>query len=86
MQRGVFLLDFSDLCEQIRMKSLLSQSDFLHEIGVSFSTADRCGNGKTITKIFELNFSVNHNIHFAVDIYISKDDKNRNGVTNDAYH
>lgn len=41
---------------------------------------------KTITKIFELNFSVNHNIHFAVDIYISKDDKNRNGVTNDAYH
>lgn len=41
-------MDVSVAIKEIRMKSLLSQSDFAHEIGVSFSTVNRWETGKAI--------------------------------------
>ena len=72
-------MKFSDAIKTIRRKSLLSQSDFANEIGVSFSTVNRWENGKVVPKPCKLklikNFCVKHNIPFDVDIYVSGNDK-----------
>ncbi|MFG6393115.1 MAG: helix-turn-helix domain-containing protein [Lachnospiraceae bacterium] len=72
-------MKFSDLIKIIRRKSLLSQSDFANEIGVSFSTVNRWENGKAVPKLCKLklikDFCVKHNIPFDVDTYVSGNDK-----------
>lgn len=70
---------FSDAIKTIRRKSLLSQSDFANEIGVSFSTVNRWENGKAVPKLCKLklikNFCMAHDIPFDVDTYISETTK-----------
>ena len=72
-------MKFSESIKTIRRKSLLSQSDFANEIGVSFSTVNRWENGKAVPKLCKLklikDFCVQHNILFDVDTYISGKDK-----------
>lgn len=72
-------MKFSDAIKAIRRKSLLSQSDFANEIGVSFSTVNRWENGKTVPKLCKLklinNFCIAHNISFDIDAYIFENDK-----------
>lgn len=74
-------MKFSDVVKTIRRKSLLSQSDFANEIGVSFSTVNRWENDKAVPKLCKLklikNFCTAHNIPFDVDTYISEKDKIR---------
>ena len=64
-----------DAIKMIRRKSLLSQSDFAKELGVSFSTVNRWENGKAIPKLCKLKlintFCIAHNIPFDVDTYSS---------------
>jgi transcriptional regulator with XRE-family HTH domain len=82
-------LKFSDAIKTIRRNSLLSQSDFANEIGVSFSTVNRCENGKSIPKLCKLklikNFCKEHNIPFDVDAYVLQSTK-RKWSNNDANH
>lgn len=69
-------MDIGTAIKEIRIKSLLSQADFAHEIGVSFSTVNRWENGKavpgfkTLKKIKE--FCSANGIDFNVDKYISE--------------
>ena len=69
-------MDIGTAIKEIRIKSLLSQADFAHEIGVSFSTVNRWENGKatpnfkTLKKIRE--FCSKNGIDFSVDQYISE--------------
>ena len=62
--------------KEIRMKSLLSQNDFAHEIGVSFSTVNRWEKGhatpnyKALKKIRE--FCHTNHIDFDVDRLIAE--------------
>ena len=44
--QGISPLNFADTIKSIRRKSLLSQNDFAHALGVSFSTVNRWENGK----------------------------------------
>ena len=71
-------MKFSDAVKTIRRKSLLSQSDFANEIGVSFSTVNRWENGKAVPKLCKLkqikNFCTAHDIPFDADAYISEKD------------
>ena len=72
-------MKFSDAIKSIRKKSLLSQSDFAKEIGVSFSTVNRWENDKAVPKLckFKLikDFCIKHSIPFDVDVYVSGNDK-----------
>ena len=52
-------MKFSDAIKMIRRKSLLSQSDFANELGVSFSTVNRWENGKAIPKLCKLKLIKN---------------------------
>ncbi len=73
-------MKFSDAIKSIRRKSLLSQSDFAKELGVSFSTVNRWENEKAIPKLCKLkqvkDFCAKHNLPFDVDTYISDNDSN----------
>ena len=75
-------MKFSDTIKTIRRKSLLSQSDFANEIGVSFSTVNRWENGKAVPKLCKLklikNFCMAHDIPFDVDMYITEIESNSN--------
>lgn len=72
-------MKFSDAIKTIRRKTLLSQSDFAKEIGVSFSTVNRWENGKAISNLCKLklikNFCVKHSIPFDVEACVSENDK-----------
>lgn len=72
-------MNFSDTIKTIRRKSLLSQTDFANEIGVSFSTVNRWENGRAVPKICKLklikHFCIKHNIPFNVDTYVFGNDK-----------
>lgn len=72
-------MKFSDAIKTIRRKTLLSQSDFAKEIGVSFSTLNRWENGKANPKLCKLklikNFCVKHSIPFDVDACVSENYK-----------
>ncbi len=63
---------YSESIKTIRRKSLLSQSDFAKELGVSFSTVNRWENGKAVPKIYTLRLICElcrtHNIPFDIDI------------------
>ena len=64
-------MNISDTIKAIRRKSLLSQSDFAKEVGVSFSAVNRWENGKSVPKISKLKlikaFCAEHDIPFDVD-------------------
>lgn len=72
-------MKFSDAIKTIRRKTLLSQSDFAKEIGISFSTVNRWENGKAVPKLCKLklikDFCVKHNIPFDIDACVSENDK-----------
>lgn len=65
---------FSDAIKAIRRKSLLTQTEFAAEIGVSYSTVNRWETGKAVPKFCKLklikNFCTEHNIPFDIDAYI----------------
>lgn len=69
-------MDISVVVKEIRIKSLLSQSDFAHELGVSFSTVNRWEKGKATPSFKALKkmkeFCSANNIDFSVDAYISE--------------
>lgn len=62
--------------KEIRIKSLLSQSDFAEEIGVSFSTVNRWENGKAIPNFKTLkrikDFCARNGIDFKLEKYITE--------------
>ena len=64
-------MNIGETIKVIRQKSLLSQSDFAKEIGVSFSAVNRWENGKSVPKISKLKlikaFCVEHDIPFDID-------------------
>lgn len=73
---------YSESIKIIRRKSLLSQSDFAKELGVSFSTVNRWENGKAVPKIYTLRliceFCNKHNIPF--DIEVQMEEKTSNSM------
>lgn len=70
-------MDIGAAIKEIRIKSLMSQNDFAHELGVSFSTVNRWEKGratpnyKALKKIRE--FCQVNNIDFDIDRLISDD-------------
>lgn len=62
--------------KEIRIKSLLSQSDFAEEIGVSFSTVNRWENGKAVPNFKTLkrikDFCTRNGIDFTLEKYIAE--------------
>lgn len=70
-------MDVSNAVREIRVKSLLSQNDFAHELGVSFSTVNRWEKGKAIPSFKALKkikeFCIVNKINFDVDNYIASD-------------
>lgn len=64
-------MDIGNAIKDIRIKSLLSQSDFAQELGVSFSTVNRWENGKAYPGFKALKkmkeFCVNNGIEFTID-------------------
>ena len=62
--------------KEIRIKSLLSQSDFAEEIGVSFSTVNRWENGKAVPNFKTLkrikDFCTRNGIDFTLEKYITE--------------
>lgn len=69
-------MDFGVAVKEIRIKSLLSQSDFARELGVSFSTVNRWEKGKAVPSFKALKkmkeFCSANNIDFNIDAYIQK--------------
>jgi len=70
-------MDIGAAIKEIRIKSLMSQNDFAHELGVSFSTVNRWEKGrampnyKALKKIRE--FCQVNSIDFDIDRLISDD-------------
>ncbi len=64
-------MDISKDIKEIRMKMLLSQSDFAKELGVSFSTVNRWENGKAIPNYIALKkikeFCKENNLKFSIE-------------------
>ena len=71
---------YSELIKDIRIKSLLSQSNFAKELGASFSTVNRWENGKAVPKIYTLRliceFCHTHNIPFEIDTKMETKENN----------
>lgn len=70
-------MDIGAAIKEIRIKSLMSQNDFAHELGVSFSTVNRWEKGKAapnykaLKKIRE--FCQTNNIDFDIDKLVLED-------------
>lgn len=69
-------MDIGTAIKEIRIKSLLSQSDFAEEIGVSFSTVNRWENGKAVPNFKTLkrikDFCSRNEIDFTLEKYITE--------------
>lgn len=69
-------MDMGIAVKEIRLRSLLSQSDFAHELGVSFSTVNRWEKGKAVPGFKALKkikeFCLANNIDFDIGTYISE--------------
>ena len=67
-------MDIGTAIKEIRIKSLLSQTEFAKEIGVSFSTVNRWENGKAVPSFKAIkrikNFCLVNKIEFDIDSYI----------------
>lgn len=66
-------MDVGPAVKEIRVKSLLSQTNFAHEIGVSFSTVNRWETGKYVPSFKALkkikDFCSNNHIDFTIKRY-----------------
>lgn len=69
-------MDISSVIRDIRRKSLLSQTDFADQVGVSFSTVNRWENGKASPNYKALKsikaFCTANHIDFDADAFISQ--------------
>lgn len=70
-------MDIGAAMKEIRIKSLMSQNDFAHELGVSFSTVNRWENGRAVPNYKALKkikeFCQANNIDFDIDRLVSDD-------------
>jgi transcriptional regulator with XRE-family HTH domain len=68
-------MDIGTAIREIRLKSLMSQSDFANALAVSFSTVNRWENGKAIPSFKALKrikeFCTSNGIDFALNKYIA---------------
>lgn len=65
-------MDVGAAVKEIRMKSLLSQNDFAHEIGVSFSTVNRWETGKATPSFKALKKIKDYCAHNQIDFSIER--------------
>lgn len=77
-------MNFADTIKSIRRKSLLSQNDFAHALGVSFSTVNRWENGKSVPKLCKMklinDFCIERSIPFDVEKFITNFESNTAGT------
>ncbi|MGN9059112.1 helix-turn-helix domain-containing protein [Mediterraneibacter faecis] len=70
-------METKDVLKQLRKHSLLSQSDFAEEVGVSFSTVNRWENGRTIPNFKTLKrikeYCERNNIEFEIDSILKEE-------------
>lgn len=70
-------METKDVLKQLRKHSLLSQSDFAEEVGVSFSTVNRWENGRTTPNFKTLKrikeYCERNNIEFEIDSILKEE-------------